>query len=315
MAVNIHDYSKTSAQKGWGAGWPSCSGAKGDLATVTTASDARFAMRKRVARLVDILIDECERRGYRFDRPQCGSFNCRPIGGTNRPSNHSWGVAVDINWQRNPMSRPLRTDMPSWMPKLWNRYGFAWGGNYSGTPDTMHYEFMGTPADADEMTELAVREILHKQPPAAPKPRLVIGDDDVAQNEMPYKWVQIKRADGTVEEVKDFDRHPDGTKKLCEGGEICETGSVSLVVTEAWVSLMLVGKGPAKVKVAISGGQHGQDEQPETPTWYPPHGAEYTLPPATRKFFKVPDGASKFLFSCDMGLDDKLISRTMFKAK
>lgn len=172
MAVNLNDYTRTAAQRGWGAGWPSCRGAKTAGTSIVTAdrSGTRFSVHKRIARLVDLLIDESELHGYLLVKGRCGGYNCRPIGGTSSPSNHSWGLAVDINWHKNPMRRPLTTDLPEWLPPVWGRYGFAWGGRYSGTPDPMHFEFMGTPADADAMTALAVRELLGKAP--APPPKL-----------------------------------------------------------------------------------------------------------------------------------------------
>lgn len=170
MAINLRDYSRTAAQRGWGAGWPSCGGAKAAGTAVVTAdrSGTRFSVHKRIARLVDLISDECERRGYLFKSGQTGGYNCRAIGGTSSPSNHSWGLAIDINWLTNPMRRPLTTDIPDWMVDLWNRYGFAWGGDYSSTPDAMHFEFMGTPAQADEMTALALREIPGGGPAATP---------------------------------------------------------------------------------------------------------------------------------------------------
>jgi hypothetical protein len=169
--INLRDYSRTAAQRGWGAGWPSCGGAKAAGTAVVTAdlSGTRMSVHKRVARLVDLLIDATERRGYRLISGQCGGYNCRAIGGTNSPSNHSWGLAVDLNWQRNPMRRPLTTDIPAWMVEMWNRYGFAWGGHYTGTPDAMHFEFMGTPEQADAMTALALRELTGEGPPPAPE--------------------------------------------------------------------------------------------------------------------------------------------------
>ena len=171
MAINLRDYSRTAAQRGWGAGWPSCRGAKTAGTAIVTGdrSGTRFSVHKRIARLVDLLIDETERRGYLLIPGQCGGYNCRAIGGTTSPSNHSWGLAIDLNWGQNPMRRPLRTNMPRWVIELWARYGFAWGGDYDGTPDPMHLEFMGNPADADAMTALAVRELLGQAPPAPPK--------------------------------------------------------------------------------------------------------------------------------------------------
>jgi len=161
MAVLLGDYSKTAAQKGWGAGWPSCSGATNNLATVTFArSQARVTVHKRIARLVQLLADETERRGYLAKPGQTGAYNCRAISGTSSPSNHSWGLAVDWNWQDNPYTTNYTLNhIPGWMPPLWNRYGFAWGGTYTGKKDFMHWEFMGWPADADSLTALAITEL------------------------------------------------------------------------------------------------------------------------------------------------------------
>lgn len=168
MAINLSDYSRTAAQRGWGAGWPSCTGAKGNTVVVRAdRSGTKCSTHRRIARLATLLLNETERRGYMLKPAECGSYNCRPIGGTNRPSNHSWALAFDLNWSSNPYTSTLRTDMPSWMPQMWNRYGFAWGGNYRGKKDAMHYEFMGTPADADAMTALALRELGGVTAPAA----------------------------------------------------------------------------------------------------------------------------------------------------
>lgn len=161
LGISLTDYSRTAAQRGWGAGWPSCAGAQAAGTAIVTAerSGTRMSVHKRIARLVDMLIDETERRGYLLKPGQCGAYNCRAIGGTRSPSNHSWGLACDLNWNDNPMRKPLTTDIPKWMVQLWNRFGFAWGGAYSGTPDTMHLEFMGTPEQADALTTLAATEL------------------------------------------------------------------------------------------------------------------------------------------------------------
>jgi len=162
-------YAKNADSRGWGSGWPNCGGASGNLATVYAGnSGVAFTVHKRIARLVDILIDYCANHGYDFVKGQCGAYNCRAIGGTKKPSNHSWALALDINWQLNPMRKPKTTNIPGWMVDVFETYGFAWGGSYSGTPDTMHFEFMGTPAQADEMTNKAIRELLNGNAPATP---------------------------------------------------------------------------------------------------------------------------------------------------
>ena len=169
------DYGKSASARGWGSGWPACGGAKGKVVTVTAGnSGARFPVHRDVSGLLDIIVDQCAARGYRFIPNQCGAYNCRAIGGTSRPSNHSWGLAVDINWQINPMKRPLTTNIPRWMIDLFETYGWAWGGNYSGTPDTMHFEFMGTPAQARQQLDRARGGAGTPTPVSTPKRKKLI---------------------------------------------------------------------------------------------------------------------------------------------
>lgn len=185
--VNLRDWGHTAAQRGWGQGWPGCSGTNGQLVIVTfKRSGVRVSVHRRIARLVQILGDETERRGHLAKLGQTGAFNCRPIGGTRTPSNHSWAIAIDWNWQDNPFSRNPRHTNPDWMYELWARFGFANGAMYSGAKDWMHIEFMGSPQQADWLTSLAEFEILgNPQPPVpiippAPGPGVIV----------PILWIQ-----------------------------------------------------------------------------------------------------------------------------
>jgi hypothetical protein len=177
MTVNVRDYSRSAAARGWGAGWPSCSGARNNIVTITFArSGVRISVHRRIAELVLLLADATEARGYLAKKGQTGAYNCRAIGGTSVASNHSWGLACDWNWQDNPYTTTGRRSMPDWMPALWSRYGFGWGGWYTGAKkDFMHLEFMGTPADADALTALARAQLgsASRPPiaPAVPQPR------------------------------------------------------------------------------------------------------------------------------------------------
>lgn len=148
------------AHSSWGSGWPNCNGAAIDSGF--TVSGTRFpgGVRHELVDLVAMLVQECKNRGYRFGTDDdasygCWGYSCRAISGTNSPSNHSWGLAVDINAPWNPYTSPLVTDMPAWMPDLWNEYGFRWGGDYSGDKDAMHYEYMGSVDDAANDTARA----------------------------------------------------------------------------------------------------------------------------------------------------------------
>lgn len=53
---------------------------------------------------------------------------------------HSYGIAVDINWATNPMSRKLITDMPDEFVHIFEDSGWNWGGRWK-FPDAMHFQY------------------------------------------------------------------------------------------------------------------------------------------------------------------------------
>jgi hypothetical protein len=144
----------------WGA---PCTGTR---KTVVLSNGVKLPVRAEIAELIGLLCEETMRRGYRLVPGWCWGYACRKIAGSSSWSNHAWALAVDLNAPKNPMTSRLVTDMPSWMPALWKSYGFRWGGDYRGKKDAMHYEFMGSVAEAKAQTERARRELR----PGAPKP-------------------------------------------------------------------------------------------------------------------------------------------------
>jgi D-alanyl-D-alanine carboxypeptidase len=135
-----------ASARGWGPGWPT--DRRRDMAWLTVRGvTVPAGVHKTLAPLVAWLLEETIRRGYDLRPGWCWGYCNRPIRGTSRPSNHSWGLAVDLNAPTNPMRSPLSTDMPTWMVQLWKNHGFAWGGEYTGRKDAMHFEFMGRPTD------------------------------------------------------------------------------------------------------------------------------------------------------------------------
>lgn len=74
---------------------------------------------------------------------------CRPIAGTDTPSNHAYGTAIDIDATKNYQGRRYQ-DTPIWKAgkdaiRRWERLGNRWGGRFSN-PDGMHFEILLTPA-------------------------------------------------------------------------------------------------------------------------------------------------------------------------
>lgn len=51
---------------------------------------------------------------------------------------HSYGLALDINWDTNPVGK--RGDMPDYVIELFTKHGWTWGGSWK-QPDPMHLEY------------------------------------------------------------------------------------------------------------------------------------------------------------------------------
>jgi len=85
-----------------------------------------------------------------------GTFNWRPIMGTNRMSPHSFGIAIDINtanseywkwdhretWELDSVEMNLqwRNSVPLEIIEIFEYHGFIWGGKWYHY-DTMHFEY------------------------------------------------------------------------------------------------------------------------------------------------------------------------------
>lgn len=158
------------AHPSWGNGWPSCS--RADIVTLVRNDGLRLPVHRELADLVAILLDLTEiGGGYDVVPSWTWGFACRAIAGTNQPSNHSWGTAVDINAPVNPRKRPLTTNIPRNVRDMWKGNGFRWGGDFvTSVPDPMHFEFTGTVADARAINARLRRFLGAAPAPPAPSP-------------------------------------------------------------------------------------------------------------------------------------------------
>lgn len=89
------------------------------------------------------------------------AFNYRPIEGTDRPSKHALGMAIDINTLYNPYHRysdgsvlpvtgapyldrsqafPYKIEVGDLCYRLFAEHGYTWGGNWSSVKDYQHFE-------------------------------------------------------------------------------------------------------------------------------------------------------------------------------
>lgn len=71
-----------------------------------------------------------------------GAFNFRLKRGGTSLSIHSWGAAIDLDPERNPMGRRYgegRGMIPMAVVEIFAREGWEWGGGWS-RPDAMHFQ-------------------------------------------------------------------------------------------------------------------------------------------------------------------------------
>lgn len=117
------------------------------------------------------LLADLSGAGVSIDPQQTGGFASRNIRGTNTPSQHASGNAVDINWADNPEgsnpavagmddpTRQFRVLRPDVARAAAARNGLRWGGDFQGrSPDPMHFEVApnaSTPVAARSLTQYA----------------------------------------------------------------------------------------------------------------------------------------------------------------
>jgi len=95
-------------------------------------------------------LDNLPDRFMDYLRPTQGTYNCRPIAGTDRLSAHGFGIAIDIAeahthywlWSKAEADGriPYRNEIPWEIVRVFEKHGFIWGGKWYHY-DTMHFEY------------------------------------------------------------------------------------------------------------------------------------------------------------------------------
>lgn len=116
------------------------------LRTIATPGGARLTVADEHAARFEGLLRDLEAAGYAVKGDQSGGYNPRNIAGTNTPSHHAHGAAVDINWTDNPRGAAGKID-PTLARELAARHGLTWGGDWKN-PDPMHFEVGKAPMPA-----------------------------------------------------------------------------------------------------------------------------------------------------------------------
>jgi len=168
-------YNSSPALAAWERGFVSNPSAIGSLRTGAVRSFPE------VLPLWEGFLTEIQARGYQIRNGGTYVFRCTAV--TRKDcfgltpaslSNHSYGLAADLNTAENPLktyygvsgrsacATPMLTDMPQWVVQVAEKWGLYWGGygwtsgcsspaqwRNSVTRDPMHFEFNGTPAQAE----------------------------------------------------------------------------------------------------------------------------------------------------------------------
>lgn len=216
--------------RGWGQGWPNCQRAK---MRQLSAGGIKLTVRREIVPLVEALLTATVAMGYRPKSGQSWGYACRPIRGSKIASNHSWGLAVDLNSSSNPMSSNFRTDIPPKVVKMWEACGFYWGGRYLSRPDTMHFEYLGKPSavaihtrkaktyptkakPVQKVSLAAIIEAAHADPPARQgkaahrAPVKLIEKALVAEGYLAKKWADGSFGTKTIEAYAAWQRSERG---------------------------------------------------------------------------------------------------------
>lgn len=108
------------------------------MATVMAGSGAAFRVAGDYADRFAGALSDLEAAGIDIKGDQSGGFADRNIRGTNKPSQHKFGQAIDINWQENARGTKGAID-PELARNVAKKWGLTWGGDWKN-PDPMHFE-------------------------------------------------------------------------------------------------------------------------------------------------------------------------------
>lgn len=126
------------------------------LKIITSPSGARFSVAAEHADRFQALVNDLEAAGYPIKGDQSGGYNKRNIAGTNMPSQHSFGRAIDVNWNENARGKPGAIPENVAL-ELAKKHGLTWGGTWKNRDD-MHFEVADTgprPMDQRGLTSFA----------------------------------------------------------------------------------------------------------------------------------------------------------------
>src|SRR5262245_5147673 len=106
-----------------------------------TKEITRLYCHAKLLNLFSEVFETIQREGLQDEiRSFGGCFNFRSKRTSGKLSTHSWGIAIDLNPETNAQGTP--GDMSPDVIDIFRRFGFKWGGEWSGrSRDAMHFQF------------------------------------------------------------------------------------------------------------------------------------------------------------------------------
>ena len=116
-----------------------------------------LTVHKKLAEEYKAVFEDMYKIKFRIKASQTAAYVWKNIEGTGTISQHSYGLAIDINWNDNPCFYNTNVDVSNgyggYKPgvnkfsvtkeviNIWKAHGFYWGGDWSGKKDTMHFSY------------------------------------------------------------------------------------------------------------------------------------------------------------------------------
>jgi hypothetical protein len=140
-------------------GWPVATRDQQELRVVDGVVFPNGVLKGDVATVLHEVADRYHRTVEPLVPGTCWGWFVKPIEGSTTISNHASGTAVDFNADRHPMGEAASKTLSTWQIKACHAIiaycggVVRWGGDYTGRPDPMHWEIIGTPAQVKQLAD------------------------------------------------------------------------------------------------------------------------------------------------------------------
>lgn len=134
-AIGTYNYRTNGTQVFADSRWVAANIRTENMPLIGNVSCHKAMLPQLRAALNDVIAQGLREKVYQT----AGCFNARFIAGSTRLSNHAFGMAIDLNSLEN--GRGIRGQMDPSVVKIFEKWGFAWGGTWKYT-DPMHFELV-----------------------------------------------------------------------------------------------------------------------------------------------------------------------------